>query len=187
MGRDRRRLGPEEEALWSAVKRTVEPLRPADREPPHPAVPPVPEAVPPPRSDISAVTPKPVPPARPAMPSLHPLGRRDRQKVVRGLTGIDARIDLHGLTQDEAHARLSGFLARSQGLGHRVVLVITGKGGRGGGFEGLHVAERGVLRRVVPLWLSLPEFRRFVLGFEDAHLAHGGEGALYVRIRRRKP
>lgn len=185
MARDRRRLGPEEEALWTAVKRTVEPLRPAQR----PALPPMPEAVPPPPADIAAVTPKAVPPPsprRPDMPGLHPLGRRERQRLVRGRSEIDGRIDLHGLTQDEARARLSGFLARSQGLGHKVVLVITGKGRAGGGFEGLHRPERGVLRRVVPIWLSLPEFRTYVLGFEDAHLAHGGGGALYVRIRKRK-
>jgi DNA-nicking Smr family endonuclease len=59
-----------------------------------------------------------------------------------------------------------------------MVLIITGKGGRGG--------EAGVLRRQVPLWLALPEFRDLVIGFEDAHIAHGGEGALYVRLRRRE-
>ncbi|HUG63371.1 MAG TPA: Smr/MutS family protein [Methylomirabilota bacterium] len=185
MARDRRRLGADDEALWSAVKRTVEPLRPADREPPPPAMPAATEAVPQAPRGVAAVLPKPVPPSRPAMPGLHPLGRRERQRVVRGKTEIDGRIDLHGLTQDEAHARLAGFLSRAQAEGRRVVLVITGKGG-GGGFGGLHGAERGVLRRVVPIWLSLPEFRRLVLGFEDAHLAHGGSGALYVRIRRRK-
>jgi DNA-nicking Smr family endonuclease len=62
-----------------------------------------------------------------------------------------------------------------------LVLVITGKGQRG---EGEGERERGVLRRHVPQWLGLPEFRTFVVGFEDAHVAHGGEGALYVRLRR---
>jgi DNA-nicking Smr family endonuclease len=117
---------------------------------------------------------------------MHTLGRRERSMVARGRTPIDGRLDLHGLTQDEAHDRLAGFLARSQALGHKVVLVITGKGRPGGSFEGLSVPARGVLRRVVPLWLSLPGFRIYVLGFEEAHLAHGGGGALYVRIRRRK-
>ena len=64
--------------------------------------------------------------------------------------------------------------------------MITGKGRPGGGFRNLHDHERGVLRRVVPLWLSLPEFRRVVLGYEDAGPVHGGGGALYVRIRKRK-
>lgn len=186
MARDRR-LRPEEEALWTAVKRTVDPLRPRPPKPAPapPAVPPMPEAVPPPPADIAAVTPRSPPPPRPAMPGLHPLGRRERQKLVRGSREIDARIDLHGLTQDEAHDRLSGFLANAQARGHAVVLVITGKG-RGEGLASLHGAERGVLRRVVPLWLSLPAFRPYVLGFEEAHLAHGGAGALYVRVRRRR-
>lgn len=187
MARDRRRLGPDEEALWGLVKKSVVPLRPeplppqapaADAEQPRPARA---TAVSPPRQE------PPRQPARPAMPTLHTLGRRDRQKLVRaGNAGVDARLDLHGLRQDEAHARLAGFLALAQSSGHKVVLVITGKG-RSDGFEALHERERGVLRRVVPLWLSLPEFRRYVLGFEEAHLVHGGAGALYIRIRKRKP
>ena len=71
-------------------------------------------------------------------------------------------------------------------MGWKVVLVITGKGRPGGDFQSLHDHERGVLRRVVPLWLSLPEFRRVVLGYEDAGPVHGGDGALYIRIRKRK-
>jgi DNA-nicking Smr family endonuclease len=182
--RDRRRLGPEEEELWAAVKRTVEPLRPEPA--PAPLHNPVPEAPPPPTSSTAAPAQKPLPPARPPLPALHALGRRERQKVARGQVPIDGRIDLHGLTQTQAHDRLSGFLARAQADGCKVVLVITGKGRTGGGFDTLHEPERGVLKRVVPLWLSLPEFRRYILGFEEAHLAHGGGGALYVRIRRRK-
>lgn len=187
MARDRRRLGPEEEALWAAVRKSVTPLRPQSPEP-APKLP-VPEAAPTPPDDIAAITPSgPAPrqPTRPAMPSLHTLGRRDRQKLVRGTREIDARLDLHGLRQDEAHARLRGFLSSAQARGHKVVLVITGKGGPEPGFRALHEYERGVLRRMVPLWLSLPEFRPLVLGFEEAHLAHGGTGAIYVRIRKRK-
>lgn len=187
MARDRRRLGPEEEALWTHVKRSVRPLRPGEAPPP--LLPPVAEAQPPPPEDIAANTAPPVAapaqPQRSMMPGLHPIGRRDRQKIVRGSVEIDDRLDLHGLTQEEARNRLAGFLARAQMRDYRIVLVITGKGGSGG-FEGLHRAERGVLRRVVPLWLALPEFRRLVHGFEEAHLAHGGGGALYVRMRRRR-
>lgn len=92
---------------------------------------------------------------------------------------IDARIDLHGMTQTRAHRALSDFLRRAHADGLTFVLVITGKG-RSGESE----SERGVLRRQVPQWLSLPEFRTLVVGFEEAHIGHGGEGALYVRIRR---
>jgi DNA-nicking Smr family endonuclease len=88
---------------------------------------------------------------------------------------------LHGLTQSEAHAALLRFLRAASSRGARLVLIITGKGGARSG-EG----ARGVLKRQVPQWLSLPEFRALIVGFEAAHIAHGGEGALYVRVRRDK-
>jgi len=110
-------------------------------------------------------------------PLLTPLGRRTRQRVARGLEAIDARLDLHGLTQSEAHAALFHFLRNASEHEARLVLVITGKGARGDG-------ARGVLKRQVPQWLALPEFRTFVIGFEEATVRHGGEGALYVRLRR---
>ena len=100
-----------------------------------------------------------------------------RSRVARGKEGIDGRLDLHGLTQEEAHAELLRFLRNASVRDVRLVLVITGKGARKDG-------ERGILKRQVPHWLGLPEFRAFVVGFEDAHIAHGGEGALYVRVRR---
>jgi len=102
-----------------------------------------------------------------------------RARVAGGKEVIEARLDLHGLTQSEAHAALIHFLRSASARGTRLVLVITGKGQRADG-DG----ERGVLRRQVPHWLRLPEFRVFVIGFEQAHISHGGEGALYVRLRR---
>ena len=83
------------------------------------------------------------------------------------------------MTQTRAHRALLGFLQRAHHDGLTFVLVITGKG-KAGGAE----SERGVLRRQVPQWLSLPEFRSLVIGFEQAHIGHGGEGALYVRVRK---
>ncbi|MGB8397238.1 Smr/MutS family protein, partial [Bradyrhizobium sp.] len=115
----------------------------------------------------------------PAVPPLAPLGRRERSLLSRGKKDIDARIDLHGMTQTRAHRALFGFLQRAHGDGLTFVLVITGKG-KAGGAE----SERGILRRQVPQWLGLPEFRSLVVGFEEAHIGHGGEGALYVRVRR---
>src|SRR5262249_10896411 len=106
------------------------------------------------------------------------LDRRTKQRIVRGIDTIEARIDLHGRTQNDAHEALLRFLQRAQAKGAKTVLVITGKGSGDGS------RERGVLRRQVPLWLSLPEFRAYVLGIEDAHVSHGGEGALYVRMRK---
>jgi DNA-nicking Smr family endonuclease len=174
-----RKLDPEERRLWKAVARSVKPLRPqtADNEPDEVAPPPSAPARPPAVKSRSEPA-KPAP--KRAAPALAPLARRERQRLARGTAPIDARIDLHGLTQSEAHAALIRFLRRSQAAGARFVLVITGKGARFAD-DG---RERGVLRRQVPLWLKLSEFRTYVVGFEDAHVTHGGAGALYVRLRR---
>ena len=85
------------------------------------------------------------------------------------------------MTQARAHRALHNFLLRASDDGLRFVLVITGKG-RTTGLD----SSRGVLRQQVPEWLGLPEFRTLVVGFEQAHIGHGGEGALYVRMRRRR-
>ncbi len=180
--RDRRRvLSREERVLWRTVTQSIAPLRETPdggfdfEDGVEAATPPVK-----PRRAAKTVTAAPSPAkavsAPPAAPALAPLGRRMRQRVARGREAIDARFDLHGLTQSEAHAALRHFLHQATARGHRLVLVITGKGRRNG--------EGGVLRRQVPQWLALPEFRSFVVGFEDAHVAHGGEGALYVRLRK---
>ncbi len=117
-------------------------------------------------------------PEKPVVPPLAPLGRRERSQLSKGKKAIEARLDLHGMTQARAHRALSGFLHQAHGDGLTFVLVITGKGKVGA------ESERGVLRRQVPQWLSQPEFRMLVVGFEEAHIGHGGAGALYVRIRR---
>ena len=115
------------------------------------------------------------------MPALSPFLRKERQKLARGNAAIDARIDLHGMTQAEAHGALRKLLHRAQASGAKFVLVITGKGA-----PSASRGDRGVLRRQVPMWLALPEFRRYVLGFDVADTSHGGEGALYVRLRKVK-
>ncbi|WP_375465502.1 Smr/MutS family protein [uncultured Methylobacterium sp.] len=114
-----------------------------------------------------------------AVPGAPGLERRERQRLSRGRLAIEARIDLHGLYQAEAHAALVGFLMRARAAGHARVLVVTGKGGEDA------YAERGVLRRSVPHWLRGADLRGLVLGFEEAARHHGGAGALYVRLRRR--
>jgi DNA-nicking Smr family endonuclease len=121
-------------------------------------------------------------PPRPAgAPALSPFLRREKQKLARGHAAIDARIDLHGMTQADAHGALRRLLHRAQSSGAKFVLVITGKGA-----PEASRSDRGVLRRQVPMWLALPEFRRYVLGFDVADTGHGGEGALYVRLRKAK-
>jgi DNA-nicking Smr family endonuclease len=174
----KRHLSEEERALWESVARQIKPLRKKPRKPTvvttSEAVMAKPIASPPPLPSI-----QPPKPGKPATPPLAPLGRRERSRLSRGRSEIDARIDLHGMTQMRAHHALLAFLQRSHHEGLTFVLVITGKGKAGSGD-----AERGVLRRQVPQWLSLPEFRALVVGFEEAHIGHGGEGALYVRVRR---
>jgi DNA-nicking Smr family endonuclease len=130
-------------------------------------------------------TPPPVPPApvlAPAPPTAPGLERRVRLALRRGALQVDARIDLHGMYQAEAHGALIGFLMRARASGHTHVLVVTGKGGPT--YDDAF-SERGVLRRSVPHWLRAPELRNVVLGFEEAARHHGGAGALYVRLRRR--
>jgi DNA-nicking Smr family endonuclease len=174
--RGRRTLSEEESALWRGVARSVKPLR---RKPKPTVKPEAAEEMPAAAPAKLTPRPRPSPPRMPKAPTPPVrLARRERQKLARGSTPIDARIDLHGMTQAQAHGALARFLRRAQADGARFVLVITGKGARAAS------EDRGVLRRQVPLWLSLPEFRDAVLGFEEAHVAHGGEGALYVRLRR---
>jgi DNA-nicking Smr family endonuclease len=181
-----RRLTEEERRLWSAVARSIAPLKRAVR-PDVVADSPDRERHPPPaprRRAETIATPRPASKSAPKpapKPPLAPIERRLKQRLARGSEGIDARLDLHGRTQSEAHGALLHFLRRAQADGAKVVLVITGKGGFGG-HDRSH--ERGVLKRQVPFWLKLPEFRPYVLGIDDAHVGHGGEGALYVRVRR---
>jgi DNA-nicking Smr family endonuclease len=177
--RRRRALTDEERVLWLTVTRAIAPLRRPSRVDPQPeqtvtAIVAAPEQI------AIAQAPASRPVTRPAEPPLAPLDRRLKQRLARGSEPIDARVDLHGLTQAQAHDLLVRFLRDASAQGARVVLVITGKGG--GGSE----AERGVLRRQVPHWLKAQALRDHVLGFAAAHVGHGGEGALYVRLRRRR-
>ena len=177
----RRRLSDDESTLWTGVIRSIKPLRQRPEPVTGPAAPGASVA---PKASIrpKSIAVVPAPMVRsPAPPIPAPLGRRFRQRVARGAEAIEDRLDLHGLTQAQAHDALLRFLRNSQGRGTRTVLVITGKGASAAGDRS---GERGVLKRQVPMWLRLPEFRAFVVGFEDAGLRHGGEGALYVRLRR---
>jgi DNA-nicking Smr family endonuclease len=161
--------------LWTTVTKAIAPLRATARLAPDEETEATADVVKPPRPAGPKQVSPPLAPHKPAPPPLTPLSRRMKRGVVRGKQAIDARLDLHGLTQAQAHGALLRFLHNAHARDARLVLVITGKG-RG--------AEPGVLRRQVPQWLGLPEFRALVLGFEDAGARHGGEGALYVRLRR---
>lgn len=176
-GKRRRVLSAEERILWTAITKSIAPLRDSDAA----------EGGDSSEDDVrqtevlSARAGPAVPARKTLAPPLAPLGRRMRTRVARGKEAIDGRLDLHGLTQSEAHRALLHFLRTAAARDARLVLVITGKGGRGD-------VERGVLKRYVPQWLNLPEFQALIIGFEQAHVAHGGEGALYIRVRRtRRP
>lgn len=174
-----RRLDEEERTLWDQITRSVRPLpRRRSSSPEAPAV-----AIPPTAAHAGAVVPKPVQrtaPSPKSQPPIERLDRRQKQRLARGTETIDGRLDLHSRTQAEAYAALLAFLRRARRDGARFVLIITGKGCRSRNSQ----IERGVLNRQVPLWLALAEFRAHVISFERAHARHGGEGALYVRLRR---
>lgn len=173
----RRRLSDDERALWRGFARGVTPLRhsagaPLDVAPDQAVREMLRPAQSVPKERAHAKQP----------PALAQFDRRLRQRVARGRAAIDARLDLHGMTQKQAHGALLHFLAQAQAQDAKLALVVTGKG-IGGAADS--ASERGVLRRQVPLWLPLPEFRRFIVSFQQAHASHGGEGALYLRLRRR--
>jgi DNA-nicking Smr family endonuclease len=177
----RRVLTQDERVLWTTVTKSIEPLR----ETPSGAAVDAGAEMPMPAAKSKRSTSRPAPPIVPpqkagAPPALTPLGRRKRGRVARGKDEIDGRLDLHGLTQSEAHAALLRFLRAASARQARLVLVITGKGGG----KSADLGERGVLRRQLPHWLAMAEFRSFVIGFEQAHVAHGGEGAWYISVRR---
>ena len=128
------------------------------------------------------------PPILPKSPP--PLARyneRERRKLARDTALIDARLDLHGMRQREAHGALKRFLLGCLSRGDRHVLVITGKGApseSGGADQHYSAQERGVLRRLVPQWLAESELRGLVVSYTAASPRHGGDGALYVRLRK---
>lgn len=169
----RRTLSEDERILWGQVASTAKPLRPVQRKP----APPERAAAPSPPGPSRNATP-PMPPYQPAQPP-PPVakGHIDRQtadKLAKGRLPLEARVDLHGMRQDEAYALLLSFVARAHDRGIRYVLIITGKGPGGD----------GVLKRAVPSWLRTPAFQPFVSGLDQAARGHGGAGALYVRVRR---
>lgn len=160
------------------------PLQPRSQT--HPPAPVRPVAMPAYRPPVST--------PRTPVPDIAGFDAKSARRLRGGRVEIDARIDLHGMRQDEARAALVGFLQSSRSRGHRFVLVITGKGApRRSAFDPDETEpwsfdrpnRPGVLRQRVPEWLSSPEFRALVVSFTEAAPHHGGNGALYVQIRSR--
>lgn len=193
----KRRVRPEELELWKQVTRGTDPLakRPKPKELPDPVAPPLPEVGPPPAKPIPAF--KIGQSTRPdgqstSLPSLDrnrlaqnpvQMDAKAFQRLKRGKLRPEAKLDLHGMTLANAHPALTRFILMSQGQGMRLVLVITGKGDREDPYDPMP-RRRGVLRTQVPQWLRLPPLSGAVLQVADAHIRHGGGGALYVYLRR---
>lgn len=188
--------------LWREIARNIIPLRPQQKINEDTAKPDIPPA-----GNPDEQTPRPNRPVTPAgiphrlpvpkrespIAPLTGIDRRMQRRLIRGAADIDARLDLHGESIETARVELQRFLARARAQGHRLVLVITGKGASPftshtlHGSSHFHSPERlGRLRRLVLEWLNEPEFRAHVSGFQPAHPRHGGGGALYVRLRRPK-
>ncbi|MBT3628898.1 MAG: DNA mismatch repair protein MutS [Rhodospirillaceae bacterium] len=185
----KRKISRDEENLWRQVTDGIEPLAPGAATPEAES-----------KSDDVVVkkaratknkdkvkpaknTPPPAtPPADKSHPELTPgksagLDKRNAQRLKRGQLRPEARVDLHGMIQSEAHVALNDFIAESHMAGLRNVLVITGKGS---------VREGGVLRRMVPRWLNQPPLRGMVVAIEQATPRDGGGGAYYLLLRRRR-
>lgn len=206
-----RRLSATEKAAWEAVARTATPLRShsyvrsgAVQDDPAPSRP-----APLSAREVTALSHqgemKPIAPARreggspPISFDLHdptpaPVGRpeagldrRTAERLRRGERSPDARLDLHGMTAERAHAALDRFLSGALRDQHRCVLVITGKGGKPVADDaGYMRPDRGVLRQAVPRWLRAGRFARDIVGIFEAHRRHGGAGALYIYLKRRR-
>lgn len=174
-----RKLGHEDRILWGKVARTVRPLH--EPFPEEEIFLEVPESgsgsIAAQASGIAESRPSPARQTRQPSGIHHPLEKPVKRKLARGRLPIEARIDLHGMVQSEAHAVLRDFLIRAHERGMRHVLVITGKGNSWG--------SEGALKRAVPLWFARPDFRYLISSWEDAARNHGGDGALYIRLARR--
>lgn len=179
--------------LWARIARSAVPLKKknrvtplaAPRKPAPPKKTPSaqPATKPAPKSLPKSVAKPPPPSARDAA-----LDRTTVRKLETGRLGVDARLDLHGMRQRDAHAALRRFLKGAQGKGHRHVLVITGKGAAREHADSFYAEEeRGVLRASVPHWLALPDLAPLVVSFSEAPRRLGGAGAIYVRLRKAKP
>jgi len=194
--RKTRHLSAEERALWEMVARRTDPLekpkaqieRPTPRKPdpktndvdrprPLPSFDVGEKAKPSPKNDLSPSL------AQQLRSAPVQMDQKAYGRLKRGKLKPDARIDLHGMTLSQAHPALTGFILQSASAGHRLVLVITGKGKNRD--DGGPIPTRfGVLRHQVPQWLAMAPLGPLVLQVTEAHIRHGGGGAYYVYLRR---
>ncbi len=180
----------DDDALWAKIVEGAAPLKRKHMvarkivvQPPAPPLPPKSKPKTPPAPPPPKLEPKPAP-----APLKAPLDRKTSRELDKGRLEVEARLDLHGMRQRDAHAELKRFLRAAQARGLKHVLIITGKGAsldRSGSFY--EEEQRGVLRNAVPHWLAEPDFAKLVVSVSAAPRRLGGEGALYVRVRRARP
>lgn len=178
-----RRLSPEEAQLWARVVESVKPIRPlpakaqaadiAQEPPPAPAAAPVRKRVPPPRPSVAPVSARPV-------PGTTLDGTWDR-RLSRGLVAPDFMLDLHGHNLDTAYGLLDRRLEFAIAAEARLLLLITGKPP---GEE--RPVKRGAIRGAVGNWLAASRHAGNIAAVRNAHPRHGGAGALYIVLRRRR-
>ncbi len=201
-GSGKQHLSEEERSLWEQAANNLRPLKKkkarvqVGHEDTLEKSPRQPEASQKPASKRTAEPSTPGPSTRQAhaksAPPLSQLDRRKARKISSGRIEIEARIDLHGMRQSEAHSALRRFLLSAHSKGQRWVLVITGKGtaprasSEAYEYAGLREEERGVIKRNVPRWLAEAQLRAIVISFAPATARHGGEGALYIQLRKRE-
>ena len=198
MNRRGRKLSPEEAALWARVAKTVSPL--VDKAQPMPTLdvdlPSRGKVDLPSRGKTAAAPPvlaRPVRPSRAAAPQsiggAHPVGAHgldtgwDR-KLARGLVEPDFTLDLHGCTLDAAHGRLLHGLSQARAMGARLVLLVTGKPRPVDPAD--RMARRGAIRAKVIDWIAASDNALDIAAIRGAHRRHGGQGALYVILKRRR-
>ncbi len=196
MGRRRSRLSDDDRDLWTRLTASETPSHQRDPPPPPPA--------PAPSDPVRSEAPRPALPtfrigaradtATPGHVLTPPISKQLAEACVRmdrkaygrmrkGKLTPEARLDLHGMSQAQAHPALTRFIHASHSRGLRLVLVITGKG-KDRDAPGPMPVPRGVLKHQVPHWLSAPGLRGLVLQVTEAHIRHGGTGAYYVYLRR---
>lgn len=180
----RRRLTENEIALWKKVIETAKPLHShPDAETPAPAAPSAPVAKPTVRRPVE-MSPKPAVQAQPPHRPPIQMDSKAFGRMKRGKLEPEGKIDLHGMTLNQAHPALTRFILDSQSQGRRLVLVITGKG-KSARDDGPIPVPKGIIRRQAQFWLNAPPLDRAVLQVAPAHIRHGGDGAFYVYLRKR--
>lgn len=190
MARKKDPLSARDREIWQKVTESVQPLGKRGDAPP---------LAPLPKIYIQEET-RSLPMEWHTRPSPQPdssIDRRMQRQIATGRQEVDRSVDLHGMTQDRAFATLKRTIEGAIKRGDKTLLVVTGKGGRRfNQLDATPAAYRtradfdqlgGVLRRMVPLWLEGPDLKPFIQSYGTASPDHGGDGALYVILRRRMP